>query len=1064
MDLRQQLQQHLGSAYTLERELGGGGMSRVFVADEVRLGRRVVVKVLSPDLAQGLNAERFEREIRLAASLQQANIVPLLVAGEVGGIPYFTMPFVEGESLRARLHQGALPITEVVSVLRDVTRALAYAHARGVVHRDIKPDNVLLSGGAAVVTDFGIAKAISASRTEGSGATLTQLGTSLGTPAYMAPEQVAGDPNLDHRVDLYALGCMAFELLTGQQPYANRTPQKMLAAHLSEAAPSPAALRPDTPPVLATLVTRLMAKDPADRPQAASDVLRELDAAVTTTSAPNLAFSAPGMFRKALLYYVIATAVVLLCARAAIIAIGLPDWVFPGAIIVMALGLPVLFVTAYVQRVARHVATATPTLTPGGTLAPRGASGTIATMAIKASPHLTWRRARRGGIYAVGGFAVLVAGFMTTRALGIGPWGSLLAAGKLGANDRIVLADFITPPADSSLEPIVAAAVRAALSQSNSVHLVPQTDIADALQQMERSKDTPLADQGVVREVAQRTNARAVLNGRIAPLGNGFAVSLQLSGVDGGAMLASYQATAGGPQDLLNVVDALTRKLRGRVGESLKHVQQSIPLERATTTSLDALRKYSDAVVANDIDFDYDRAVQSAREAVALDSTFALAWRKLAVALFNDLASTAAQDSALEKSARYADKLPDREKYLALGYYYEMSLANADRGKAVAAYQSAYAADSSNTTSTNQLGLIFISRHQGDSALRYFRREAAIEPDPGTVARVPWVLTMAGDTAAAGTALDSLRRATGNRDSSLMMDGARGAVYVARGQYDSLASLTDAMSRSPSRTLRSNGQLISRMIAAIEGRLAKGTAIDNALRSEQAAQHLAPMFPVWPATFEIVFRGRNADGVRLLDSMTQGIGWSTAPPSDRPYLPVIELYARAGDPARAEAMLNQALTEDPSAKSPDARADFAMARGEIALARGNTADALQQFRAGGVGPDGAPVDCRACVDFAMARAFDQAGQSDSATAYLERYLAVPAVERGFNAGFSVDWKDLAAVQKRLGELYDAKHDRARAMQHYTAFVDLWKNADPDLQPVVAPVKRRLAELAAQEGP
>jgi serine/threonine-protein kinase len=284
---RDTLQAALGPNYLLGRELGGGGMSRVFVARESALDRDVVVKVLSPALAQEFSVERFTREIRLAAALQHAHIVPLLSAGATGdGLPFYLMPFVDGEPLRARLARGdRLPVDEIVLVLRDVARALAYAHGRGVVHRDIKPDNVMLSGGAAVVTDFGIAKAVTSAREVApKGApedSLTRMGTSLGTPAYMAPEQGAGDPDTDHRADLYAFGAMAYELLTGETPFGSRPPHALLVAHFTETPASVSLRRPDTPPALAALVMRCLAKDPADRPQTAADILTSMDAAST---------------------------------------------------------------------------------------------------------------------------------------------------------------------------------------------------------------------------------------------------------------------------------------------------------------------------------------------------------------------------------------------------------------------------------------------------------------------------------------------------------------------------------------------------------------------------------------------------------------------------------------------------------------------------------------------------------------------------------------------------------------------------------------------------------------
>jgi len=288
--LRDELQRTLGDAFTLERELGGGGMSTVFTARDNALGRTVVIKVLPYELAATVSVERFKREIMLSAALQHPHIVPVLTAGEMPSeaaairLPFFVMPFVEGESLRARLSRGPLSVREAVSILKDVSRALVYAHGRGIIHRDIKPDNILLSGGSATVTDFGVAKAITASRegVRNSGppnrtGTITLVGTSIGTPAYMAPEQAAGDPNTDHRADLYALGIVAYEMLIGTPPFHGRAPQQLLAAQLTEPPPPIASRRYDVPQALAQLVMKLLEKDPTKRPKTAAEVTRALE-------------------------------------------------------------------------------------------------------------------------------------------------------------------------------------------------------------------------------------------------------------------------------------------------------------------------------------------------------------------------------------------------------------------------------------------------------------------------------------------------------------------------------------------------------------------------------------------------------------------------------------------------------------------------------------------------------------------------------------------------------------------------------------------------------------------
>jgi serine/threonine-protein kinase len=279
-DLFDQLQQTFGSShYTIKRELLAGGMARVFVAHDEALGREIVVKVLPPELTYAFSAARFAREIKLAAALQEPHIVPVLTAGQTaGGYPYFTMPFVRGESLRARIKKGPVPLEESLTILRDVASALAYAHRQGIVHRDIKPENILLSEGTAVVTDFGIAKAVQAARKEVA-PEITQPGDNVGTPMYMAPEQAASDPTTDQRADIYAWGVVAYELISGKHPFAEHrsSPQNLLAAQMSDTPRLITDTNSRLSRATADLIMRCLSKRAAMRPPSGADLLAALN-------------------------------------------------------------------------------------------------------------------------------------------------------------------------------------------------------------------------------------------------------------------------------------------------------------------------------------------------------------------------------------------------------------------------------------------------------------------------------------------------------------------------------------------------------------------------------------------------------------------------------------------------------------------------------------------------------------------------------------------------------------------------------------------------------------------
>jgi tetratricopeptide (TPR) repeat protein/tRNA A-37 threonylcarbamoyl transferase component Bud32 len=1064
-DLRSRIQQTLSGQYSIERELGGGGMSHVFVANEERLGRKVVVKVLSPELAAAISASRFEREIRVAASLQQANIVPLFAAGDVGGLPYYTMPFIEGESLRTRLANGPRPIAEAVSILRDVTRALAYAHEHGVVHRDIKPDNVLLSGHTAVVTDFGIAKAIAASRDAragdapaGDSGALTQLGTTVGTPAYMAPEQAAGDPDTDHRADLYAVGCMAYELLTGQPPFTGLAPHRLLVAHMAESPVPVLERRPDTPPELASLVMQCLAKEPDARPASATELLHRLDAVASPSSAraalsPILIGGRP-MLLRALAVYAGAFLGVGILARAAIVAIGLPGWVFPGALTIMALGLPVILFTGYTQYVARRAASATPTFTPGGTQSPAAERGTMATLAIRASPHMSWQRTARGGAIALGAFVLLIAAFMIMRALGVGPAGSLLASGKLSASDRVLVAAFETPDGDPSLGPTIAEAVRTNLSQSDALHIVKSSAIAAALQQMQLPDSTRI-DLATAREIAQRIGAKAVVSGSLVPAGDGYIVTTRLVAAESGDELASFHESARDAGELIETVDRLTKELRGRIGESLRSVQSAPRLDQVTTASLEALRSYTAGLQANDIAGDPEGAIRHFRDAIQRDSNFAMAYVQMAYSLMTQGGREEYEQarSAIATAYRLRERLPERERYNVEGAYF--SNVAYDAGQAITAFRRAVEIDSSNLDAANSLGVILEGVRMYESADSAYRLALREDPLNGTL-----MMNLANLYSHTGnhTGFDSL---VSLLTTNHVPFPTASYVFVdlwARGDFDAAERLAkiQADTAAPLATIGAQHSLA--MIAQVRGRLAE--AERRLAQRDEAALRIRgdsanPYFHAYEeAWIDGVLRGNGARAMAALDRTLAAFPPASATfQQDQSYW-MAYAYAELGEIAKARELLQRYEARLDSTQRYQRYVFLTRLRGVIALHSGRTDSAIVYFRQADYELDGLPTsNCEACTPLFVGLAFDRADRSDSARTYLSRYA-----DRTGTGRMSVDPWYLGPVLYRLGELYEEAGDARRATEYYGRFIDVWENADAELEGRVGDARSLIVEV------
>ena len=1054
-DPRDQLQSSLGSAYTLERELGGGGMSRTYLATERALARRVVVKVLAPELLEGISVDRFKREVLMAAQLQHPHVVPVLTAGDAQGLPWFTMPYVEGESLRTRLARGPLRISEIVGVLKDVARALEFAHGHNVVHRDIKPDNVLLAGSSATVTDFGIAKAITAARTDGGQRTaLTATGQVIGTPAYMPPEQAAGDPNIDHRSDIYSYGAMAYEMLAGRPPFIGGT-AKVIGAHFNETPRPITELRGDTPPALADLVMRCLEKDMMRRPQTAGDLVRVVDAVSTsgvTDVAPTILLGGHIRLGRALAMWAGATAVVALTAWAATAAIGIPDWVFPGSLGVMLAGLPVIGLTWYVQRTVRRAFTATPAYTPGGS---QSGHGTLANFAIKASPHFSWRRTWLGGAIAVGTFAALVIGFMVMRALGIGPVGSLMAAGKLGDGETLVVADFRGPAGDSALGPTVAEALRTDLGQSSALRVMTRATVRDILRLMQRPIESAVHFD-LAREIATREGAKAVVDGEVVKLGNSYVISSRLVATLDGSELATFRQTAPDENSLVKALGKLSREIRGKVGESLKEIREAQPLERVSTPSLPALRKYVEGIRFTDELGNTERGLALLEEAVTLDTAFAMGWRKIAAVVGNLRTDRPRQMYAATRAFQHRERLSENERLLTEAYYYGQGPEpNLDR--ALAAYDAILEREPDHMTALNNSGVTYVQKKDWAKAEERYRAAALIKrPFGSTFLNLVLAQVRQGKVTAAESTQAAFRLRFPNHDdvweSEWMVQWARGDERGA----DSTARAVQRRARSVRQGSRAAWSLAAS--AMLHGRIREGMRWRTEGHQAVYRGSKAPDRPLRIAidsALGVALFYQDVDRARTIvrHALAQH-PMSQIPAASRPWHELAQVAAMTRDGQLAREAVSGLDADIPQLGLLNNDAHRAFQRGWLAMTTARYDDAALAFQEA---VPGVPDFVDRLVSVATADAFDLAGKPDSAIAHYEAFLAMPDPIAETYGVFA------AGTHKRLGELYEARGDTGKAESHYLQFVELWKDADTELQPKVREVRDRLARLRRGRG-
>jgi serine/threonine-protein kinase len=635
----------LASRYRIERVLGEGGMATVYLAEDLKHRRKVAVKVMRPELAATLGADRFLREIEIAARMSHPHVLPVHDSGDADGVLYYVMPNVEGESLRDRVERdGPLPVDEALRLAREVAEALGYAHRRGIIHRDIKPANVLVGEGHALVADFGIARATEA------GQALTQTGLAVGTPQYMSPEQAAGERDVDARADVYAIGAVLYEMLAGRPPYTGATPQAVLAKCLTEEPAPLAAVRAGVPAPVAAVVVRAMARRPDDRYATGVELERALaDARDAVRSGVTPAASAGPLLARAWSLFGLAAVVTLAVVYGMVARWGLASWTLGLAGILLAIGAGVLLATGRFE--ARRRAGI-----------PVNGVGR----------WFTWANAARGGGLA-GLLWVVVALVVVFR----GP--AVAAPSDGGIRLAVLPFENRGDPADAFVVDGIADQVRGKLTGLGAFQVTARTS-------SDQYRGAAASPQEIGRELGVEYLLTATVSWAKNPQGGGrVQVVPELIDVRTGAV-TWQQAFDADLTDVFQVQGDIAVRVAGALNVALGAGEQQELAERPTQNlaAYEAFLRGEEARRSGGITGLSD-AVSYLEQAVALDSTFALAWARLAQAHAAAHFSTpapASADGARRAAERARALAPEAvETHIALGAYYTNVLVDLARAR-----------------------------------------------------------------------------------------------------------------------------------------------------------------------------------------------------------------------------------------------------------------------------------------------------------------------------------------------------------------------------------------------